>query len=199
MPDTKVKIDIRAGTIELEGSEAFVTKYLDEFKASFTANSFIDISDLGCKSAAVGNTNPKVENKKGGARSALPDSAVKKTKRSAPKVSAEKFDIHGGDNTPSLKAFFDEKKPGKANGNRIAVVGYYITEILGNSYFTEGQVEYAYKMLGLDRPGHLHQIMINNKNEKDYYEEVQDGESGQWTMTRGGDIFVSDQLPRESE
>ena len=49
-------------------------------------------------------------------------------------------------------------------------------------------------MLKLDRPTHLHQIMINTKNEKDYYEQVEN-ETGKWTMTRGGDIFVAEKLP----
>jgi len=92
----------------------------------------------------------------------------------------------------------EEKKPGTANGIRIAVIGYYITEVLGQENFTEGQIEYAYKMLDLKRPNHLHQIMINNKNEKDYYEPVEETDST-WRLTRTGEIFVADELPGSEE
>lgn len=198
MGDTKVKIDITAGTIELDGSEDFVTKYLDEFKSligsavSERESGAPARTETAVKQARKSDTKPV-------AMTGVPTKKPSKKRGGAPKVSAEKYDIHGSGDTPSLKAFFDEKNPGKGNGDRIAVIGYYITEILGNDEFTEGQVEYSYKMLGIDRPGHLHQIMINNKNQKDYYEEAKGAELGHWVMTRGGDIFVADQLPRSSE
>lgn len=198
MGDTKAKIDITAGTIELEGSESFVTKYLDEFKSLVASglperdSKSPERADIGARttqdSPATPTTSKEPQAKK-----------VAKKRKGAPKVSAEKYDIHGDGDTSSLKAFFDEKNPGKNNGDRIAVIGYYITEILGNDKFTEGQVEYSYKMLNIDRPTHLHQIMINNKNQKDYYEEAEGGEAGHWVMTRGGDIFVSDELPGVAE
>ena len=198
MGDTRAKIDIIAGTIELEGSETFVTKYLDEFKSLL--DTVVPARGASVPNAPVHET--KVATSKDRKAEIKTPAVAKKTgkkRNGAPKLSAEKYDIHGNGNAASLQAFFDEKKPGRANGDRIAVIGYYITEVLGNKCFTEGQVEYSYKMLKLDRPGHLHQIMINNKNEKDYYEEAPDGEAGHWAMTRGGDIFVTDQLPRNAE
>lgn len=191
MADTKAKIDITTGTIELEGSEAFVAKYLDEFKGLIVSGI---TEPEPIKQTAATIPAAAAPNKKGSATR----KSSKKSK-GAPKVSTEKYDIHGEGDTPSLKAFFDEKKVGKNNGERIAVIGYYITEILEHEYFTEGQIEYSYKMLGLDRPGHLHQIMLNNKSQKDYYEQAESGESGHWVMTRGGDIFVADELPRSAE
>lgn len=191
MAETKAKIDITAGTIELEGSETFVAKYLDEFKG-FIVNRITEPEpnkQIAAEAPSATTSTPKV---------AATKKAVRKSK-GAPKVSTEKYDIHGDGDKPSLKAFFDEKKVGKNNGERIAVIGYYITEVLGNEHFTEGQIEYSYKILGLDRPGHLHQIMLNNKTQKDYYEQAEGGELTHWVMTRGGDIFVADELPKNSE
>jgi len=111
-------------------------------------------------------------------------------------VSAERFDIHGNADTPSLQALLEEKKPGSANGEKIAVIGYYITELLGSPSFSEGQIEYAYKMLKFPRPTHLHQIIINVKNQNDWFEQVKDS-STCWTLTRSGEIFVSDALPKK--
>jgi hypothetical protein len=49
-------------------------------------------------------------------------------------------------------------------------------------------------MLSLKRPGHLRQIMINEKNERDLFEPDAE-DKNQWHLTRSGKIFVSDQLP----
>ncbi|AEF99501.1 hypothetical protein Metme_1067 [Methylomonas methanica MC09] len=106
----------------------------------------------------------------------------------------ERFDIHGGADFPSLKDYMEEKKPGKGNGNIIAVIGHYITEKLGEEHFSEGQVEYAYKMLNIKRPNHLRQIMINEKNKRDLFEPNAE-DATKWQLTRAGEIFVSDQLP----
>ena len=77
------------------------------------------------------------------------------------------------------------------------MIGYYITEFLGQETFSEGQIEYAYKMLRIDRPGYLHQIMLNTKNEKDYFEPNEEGTA--WKLTRTGEIFVNDQLPGKAQ
>lgn len=193
MSITRVKMNLSEGSIELEGTEAFVTRYLDEFKVLIgdgrvkPADSEKTVTKRAIASKQT-TTSKRIEN---------PDKTERKPKKGAPKVTAERFDVHGGNDVPSLKDFFEEKKPGRANGDQIAVIGYYITELLGNKTFSEGQIEYAYKMLKLNRPGHLHQVMINNKNEKDYYEQT-DENAANWSLTRTGEIYVNDQLPATS-
>ncbi len=192
MNNTKVKISIGEDSFEIEGSEEFVTKHLEEFKELLSGSGKSVPSKKTPKAKTKKNTKQTKEGE---------DSEGKSTSRSktrTKKVSAERFDIHGGDGKPSLQEFLDEKKPGRANGPRIAVIGYYVTELLGHKNFSEGQVEYAYKMLGIKRPNHLHQIMINNKNEKDYYEPLE-GDESNWQLTRTGEIFVADNLPSDDE
>lgn len=192
MNNTKVKINIGNDSFEIEGSEEFVTKHLEEFKELLSQGGKNTQQRKTPKKtrSPVANANNKSEQKE--------EKSTIRPKARAKKVSAERFDIHGGDGKPSLQAFLAEKKAGTANGPRIAVIGYYITEILGEKSFSEGQVEYAYKMLGIKRPNHLHQIMINNKNEKDYYEPIE-GDESNWQLTRSGEIFVSDNLPSEDK
>ncbi|HEB27727.1 MAG TPA: hypothetical protein ENI05_08115 [Porticoccus sp.] len=183
---TKAKINIKEGTIELEGSESFVSAYLDQFKGMLKADP-----------APVLPIDPEPQANPSAKKAPAKKTTAKKAssgKKAAPKVSIERFDIHGKDDTPSLETFLEEKKPGTGNGNIIAVIGYYITELLGEKNFAEGQVEYAYKMLKLKRPGHLRQIMINNKNERDLF-EANEEDSSQWRLTRTGEIYVSDLLP----
>jgi hypothetical protein len=188
---TKARINLKEGLIELEGSEEFVGKYLNEFKELLRAVDIVDLTtendvldNFSCEDISVKSANKK-------------KSTAKKTssaKKAAPKVTVERFDIHGNDKVPALETFMETKKPGTKNGNLIVVIGYYLTELLENDFFTLGQIEYAYKMLSLKRPGHLRQIMINEKNERDLFEPDAE-DKNQWHLTRSGKIFVSDQLP----
>lgn len=187
-PTTRAKISLHNGSVELEGSEAFVRAYLDEYKVLLIG----DVATRDSKPATT-STPPSQTRKSTPTKS---KTGNKKTgnKKKTSKVSAERFDIHGSDNTRSLEDFIKEKKPGRPNAEKMLVIGYYISEVLGAKKFSEGQIEYAYKMLKYKRPEHLHQIMINAKNEKDWFEPVD--ENGVWALTRTGDIFVSDDLPR---
>jgi len=184
---TKAKINIKEGTVELEGSEEFVRGYLDEFK-ELIKKPVPDISTSHVSPPPQKTISKKVATKK---------ATTNKTsggKKSAPKVSVERFDIHGKGDIPSLEKFIEEKKPGTGNGNIIVVIGYYITETLGNKEFSEGHIEYAYKMLKIKRPAHLHQIMINEKNNRDLF-DTNPEDSTLWHLTRTGEIYVSDMLP----
>ncbi|RUO20123.1 hypothetical protein [Aliidiomarina haloalkalitolerans] len=184
---TKAKISIKEGTIELEGSESFVRGYLDEFKELLKTPPRPETPQQQYQKSKA--PAPKKAQAK---KSATPKAGA--GKKSAPKVSMERFDIHGGGDIPSLEVYMEEKKPGTGNGNIIAVIGHYITEKLGEDSFSEGQIEYAYKMLKIKRPNHLRQIMINEKNKRDLF-EANAADSTKWHLTRAGEIFVSDTLP----
>lgn len=183
---TKAKINIIEGTVELEGSEEFVKQYLDEFKELLER-------PAEEKRLVISEKKEDVEREKRPVKKPVKGRSTS-TKRSTAKVSAERFDIYGEGDVPSLEAYIDEKKPGTGNGNIIAVIGHYITEKLGEDSFSEGQVEYAYKMLRIKRPNHLRQIMINEKNKRDLFEPNAE-DSTKWHLTRSGEIFVSDTLP----
>lgn len=185
---TKVKINLKEGLIELEGSEVFVSKYLDIYK--------VQLSDY--EKGRVENDEKKQPENKPKAKAKKKQSEAKKQSKSSKtkNITAEKFNIHGDDDTPSLEEFFKEKSPGRTTGDRIAVIGYYIQYIKKQEFFTEGNIDFAYRMLKLTgRPKHLYQIMINNKNQKDLFEQLE-GE-GQWVLTRTGEIFVEEKLPEK--
>jgi hypothetical protein len=119
--------------------------------------------------------------------------AKKSSKTKAKSIAPERFDLHKSDKKDSLKQFMEEKKPGRTTGNVIAVIAYYVTRILNQPTFSEGNIDYAYRTLQLKgRPKHLRQIIINNKNQRDLFEEADD-ES--WKLTRTGEIFVEEELP----
>jgi len=192
--NTRANISVGDIRIELEGGENFVLSQLAKYHAILFENNSVQ------KKAASGSMPIRaMEPRKDGLDTSVPskqeDKKAKPTK--AAKISVERFDIHGSKDIPSLQDFVKEKKPGRSNAEKIAAIGYYISEIMGAEKFTEGQIEYAYKMLKYNRPTYLHQIMINTKNDKDWFEPLE--EHGEWALTRSGDIFVADELPKSED
>lgn len=181
---TKAKINIVEGTIELEGSEAFVEKHLEEFKASLSRKEVSQPNKV-IKEEKAKITRPVKQPKNNG---------KVKTK----KVDPESFEIKSNGTTPSLADFFEEKKPSETVAHRIAVIGYYVTKKLGKDSFSEGNIEFAYIALPLSkRPVHLRQACIDAKNRNHFLEEVED-QSGNWRLSRIGEIFVEEKLPPKS-
>ena len=184
---TRVKINVEEGTIELEGREEFVSKYLDEFKNEIT------------KMRAIPSTT-KTTTKKSSIKKPETEGENKKKSKMKPvfESSAEEFNVVGDDkkNIPPFKKFFSEKNPGKSNGERILLTGYYITHILKEGEFSEGQIIYAYKFLQLKgRPTHLHQVILNNKSENMWFEKG--SKTGKWKIATAGEIFVEEDLPKK--
>lgn len=183
--ETKAKINLREQIIELEGSEEFVQKYLDQFSALLKPSREVNPPQT-----------PQVDPPKAATKShpAASKPNPPKGKAKAKSITVEKFDIHAGTDCPSLEDFFKEKNPGESAGDRIAVMAYYITIHKKQPSFSEGNVEHAYRMLNLKgRPTHLRQVIINNKNQRDLFEQHEDGVT--WKLTRSGEIFVDEKLP----
>ena len=185
---TKARINLKEGTVELEGSEAFVTKYLDEFKLQVSVGKqAVEVSPVAKRTVRV--------------KSADDSKAVTTAKKSVKKLKPEEFDIEGNAKKPSLKDFFEQKSPRAAAAEYIAVVGYYVTKYNGQEYFTEGNVEFAYRILGLGKPPlKMHQSFIDAKNKKFYVEESSvEGVGGAWELQRIGEQFVEHNLPHKTK
>ena len=179
---TKVRIDLNAGIIEIEGSEQFVTKYLDEFKT------LIGRVPNSTKAHRKSNRSRPKKNDEG-------DDSKDKKKVVPKKIKVEEFDIDGNtkEGISSLKEFLDEKKAMESAPKAIIAVGYYITHLLGESEFSEGNIEFAYKALRLTgRPTHLHQIIINRKNSDAWFEQGSD--STHWKLSRVGQLYVEESM-----
>ncbi len=120
-------------------------------------------------------------------------------KTHAKEIDTEKFDAHGNDIIPSLEKFYEEKNPGKSSTTRILVFAYYVQIIAGQKYFTEGNIDYAYRVLHIkDRPAHLAQTITNQKNSADWFDRSEVDGKKVWTVTRTGQIFVESKLPKSN-
>jgi hypothetical protein len=190
--EAKVKINLKEGFLELEGSEEFVSKYLELFEDKLL-NYYIEDEDE--QNDTVEDTKSN-KNKKGGKKENPP----LRRKRSIPKkIDVEEFSFEGDQNKniPSLKDFLKDKNVDDESASKfIITVGYYITNVLNLNEFSEGNIDYAYKALGsTNRPAHLHQIIINQKNNKNWFEEGTDG--NKWKLSRLGEIYVESSLKDE--
>jgi len=111
-------------------------------------------------------------------------------------IMQEEFDAYKNSYKESLENFFNRKKPGTSTPNRLVAMGYYITKINGQDYFTEGHIDFAYRLLNLSgKPIHLTQVITNLKNEKVWFQRIKQGDISGWRLTRQAEIYVEEKLP----
>lgn len=114
-------------------------------------------------------------------------------------IVADEFDVYKNEYKISLEDFFTRKKPGSGNPNRIVTIAYYITRMNHQEYFTEGNIDFAYRILNLaGKPVHLKQVIINLKNDRVWFQKVMDGGTAGWRLTRQAEIYVEEKLPSAS-
>lgn len=185
----KAIIRMNEGILELEGSEAFVVKYLEEYKSYFDAHFRQKDNFANENTKTIEPTTARFKSTKNKKESRPTKAKPKKVKDFAP----EKFDIYPKGKS-SLQDFFNEKKPGDSSKERILVVAYYIKNTLNLPSFTEGNIEYVYRTLKLgNKPIHLRQTLTDIKNKDSRLEQLAEG----WVINRVGEKFVDEQLPKK--
>lgn len=186
--ETRAKITIGDNSVELEGSEEFVSKHLESFRNLLEARTATQHQHQAEKTIE--------ENKQVRGNGNLVSKDNKKARRKIVSPSPEEFDISKSSDTPSLKEFYEQKNPGITAQKRFVVIAYYIQKIKKFPSFTGGQIEFAYKALDLkNRPTNVYQIIINAKNRSSWFEEAENG----WKLTRLGEIYVEEKLPEATD
>jgi hypothetical protein len=183
---TKAIINVKEGILELEGSESFVTKYLEEYKHLINQNNNKNITTR-IENDLIEN---KIPNKK---NQIVQNTGGRKKKTSKVKdVSPEKFDITP-EGLTSLESFMGQKKPGSSSREKVLVIGYYIKNILNLTSFSESNIEYAYRVLRLgNKPIHLRQLLTDIKNKNMEIDSI----GIDWSINRIGEKFVDENLPK---
>ncbi|MFA7708451.1 MAG: hypothetical protein WCX73_05870 [Candidatus Pacearchaeota archaeon] len=176
---TKAKINLHEGFIELEGTEEFVQRNINSFK---------DLTKNIDSIKSTPNKNPIQ-------KEILINQSDKIKKPSLPnkEIKEEPFSIQSESNIPALKEYIKSKAP-FSNWEKIVVIGDYIIDSLKKDFFTEGQISYAFKNMGFQRPKAFHQMFLDIKNSKKAW--ITPGiEKDSWKLTALGEDFVRLELP----
>jgi hypothetical protein len=107
-------------------------------------------------------------------------------------IKIDEFDAYSS--KPTLVELFEEIKPVSTN-ERILTIAYYINKILKTDFFTDGNVDYAYKLLKLDkRPNLLRQIITNIRTKELWFDKSEDGKD--WKLNRTGEIHFESKVQK---
>lgn len=175
---TKAKINLKEGIIELEGSENFVTKYIEIFRKDMKqpANQ--------AKDTATKEKNPENESKK----------RKKRTVKTHKAVAPIPLDLVEKSDRPALKKFYREKSP-KTHMERITVFSYYLGKHLGINEMKTGHVVACCNEVKCRIPSDIPQMFYNIQHIKGW---IQVGQGGQVvTISTSGINLVEHDLPRK--
>ncbi|HAO07328.1 MAG TPA: hypothetical protein DCQ50_10100 [Chryseobacterium sp.] len=166
----------------------------DEFKLTDKGvNTVLDLINGKLKSEAAKTLPGKTKKEK--AEEKENPATKKKSKTPAKAIQIEEFDLGKGSKKPSLSDFLKDGKAGENTSNRILAIAYYIVTFCDTKAFSEGNIEYAYKVLKLNnRPVHLYQIIVNAKNKNVWYEK--DKATNRWKLARAGELFYEENLSK---
>ena len=176
MGDTKVKINLQDGTIEIEGSQDFVESHWEELK------SFIGKPAVSTKPTT--GQKPKII-------SDLPKGNQKKLKNQ-PSVTPIALDIKKTEKKPSFKELYAEKKP-VTDMEIFTLIAFYLKKYLGINDIEFGHVSFCYTVIGRKRPKDYRSTFKNIQNLKAW---VQSGAKPySFTITQAGEDYITLELP----
>ena len=166
MGDTKVKINFREGTIEIEGSEEFVEKHWTECKEL--------LENVSTLEPEPRETAKQKKEKKGSKSS------------STPPVTPLEVDLKGKGDIPSLKSFYAEKSPTN-NQEKITVFAYYLKKYCNMPVMKLGHALTCFIEMGVPKPN-VYAICLNTINRKGWIEK--DEEPWAFRINRLGENLV---------
>lgn len=179
---TKAKINVKDGFIELEGSEEFVQKNLDEFKRL-----------INLKSEAL------LQNKRTISSEGVEKSLSKKKNHRGVKkgVNILPIPLDFKSNSKNLKDFFKDKFPnGSQNNQEITTLFiYYLNKILSIQEAVPGHVVSCYNEMGIKKPLNIPQLFRDISSLKGWIESSKT--PGSVKITISGENLIQHDLPRE--
>ncbi|MBM2815215.1 MAG: hypothetical protein HW421_1977 [Ignavibacteria bacterium] len=215
--EAKALLNFKEGTVELSGSENFISQYLDKFKDSLisvqkeTSKSPIPELEIGLKKVKEVHqkkgrktvVHPEVTDTASSSKEKDDNFTItfknKAKKPKTPKVKKlkpepnNKFSIQAEENIPSLQEFLNSKNALSNSVRFITVVGYYITKFRGAAYFSPANIEFAYSALEIkDIPKYITNTFQNIKTNNGFIENIG---RAQWILTSEGVSFV-EMLPK---
>lgn len=180
MGDTKIKINIKEGTFEIEGSESFVTEYWDKLKTSLESLPPI----MPTITTELKTLKSKSQTKKSSKRT---PSNVKKES-----MSLIPLDLKGGADVPSFKQFFQEKSP-KSHRKIVTLMAYYLKKYLDIENMKYGHALFCYGETGKAKPTAITSLFADVIHHHKWLESGSEPYSAKLTIA--GENLIEHDLP----
>ena len=177
---TKAKLNLKEGTIELEGSEAFVTKYLEIFRK--------EMEEVKFPTTVTEKVSRKAKVKK--------PREIGRKKKAPVTFAPISLDLKQNENKPALRTFANEKIP-TTYTEKLTVFAYYLKHHLNLEKMKAGHVVSCCKEIRSRVPKNITQMFYNIQQHKGWLDV---GEKGEYaTITTQGENFVEYDLPRKKD
>ena len=183
--NTRLKIDLNQGTLEVEGAEAFVKAIYDEFKSGILAKAAKEGTDPRNRPPKLPHP-PLVKGEKG---------ASKQRRKAASYSIIKDLDLSAKKNKQSLRDFFKLKLP-SSNMEKNIVFIYYLQKIASVGGITPNHVYSCYKDVNIKIPQALEQSLIDTAHHKGW---IDTSDMGDLKVAIPGENFVEHDLPKKKE
>jgi hypothetical protein len=208
-PETKFKIDVKQGVVELEGSENFVDKHLDKFEEIFKSaikqtmaqgiiHSLTDDNvpalqqqnsekKLGISKLELVKANTNTNNNN--------NNNNRHATKQSPSLPPIPVDLKSNVNKVGLREFYAEKKPANHYEKTVVFV-YYLTKINKETEVKYGEILSCYEEVDEKKPS-ITDIIKNSVRYKGWLEQG----SGKFItrLTISGENFVKFDLPQQKK
>ena len=183
--NTRLKIDLDEGILEVEGTEAFVKSIYEEFKSGLLGKAGKEGTEHRNRRAKQIHP-PKTEGEMGSRRH---------KKKPASYAIVKDLDLSGKKNKQSLRDFFKLKSP-STNMEKNVVFIYYLQKTAAVEGITANHVYSCYKDVGIKIPQALEQSLIDTAHHKGW---IDTSSMDNLKVATPGENFVEHDLPKKKE
>lgn len=183
---TKAKITLKDGTIELEGSESFVTKELEAFQNL--------IKEIGKTTGNGSDSSDKPNDNEQGKSVVDKPQPKKKIMKSLQTIIPIPLNLKGDKDRSSLRDFYKEKKP-RSLTESLVVFSYYLKENLKINKMEAGHVVSCCKEVGEKVPISISQMFYDIYRDHGWFNVTEKRRFAE--LNTAGENFVVHDLPRK--
>jgi len=185
MGDAKIKVNLKEGTVELEGSEEFVKNYWEKISTSIKNMPVIYETEL------LPPINPRDTN-----NNHNKSKKSKKAKQNRKKVDTSliPLDLKQNNNKPSILKLFEEKKP-KSNQEIVTLIAYYLKKYLNIPAMKYGHALFCYNEIRKPKPLNIAQLFRDTVFLKKWLETGE--ETYTVVLSVAGENLIEHDLPKK--